>query len=67
MTNDDIVKQLHYLIGSRYVASVKAYIEELTGRARVVGPGDMTTLDIDPQRIRIVTDANGCIARFDFT
>ena len=37
MTNDEIIQLLGYLIGTRYVPSVKAYISELTGRNRVVG------------------------------
>lgn len=53
MTNDEILVALHYLIGSRYVPSVKQYITDLTGRTRVVGPGDKQTREADPQRITI--------------
>lgn len=36
MTNEEIDETLQYLIGSRYVPSVKAYISEITGLEMVV-------------------------------
>lgn len=65
MTNEEIIKQLNYLIGSRYVASVKAYIGELTGR-RVVGPGEVSTHELDMQRMHISSHADGTINGFHF-
>lgn len=66
MTNQQITILLAYLIGSRYVPSVKAYITELTGRPLVVGPGDITTLDYNVERIRINADSTGSITGFGF-
>lgn len=53
MTNDQVTTTLQHLIGSRYVPAVKAYISELTGRTRVVGPNEPHTRELDHQRITI--------------
>lgn len=66
MTNDQVTTTLQHLIGSRYVPTVKAYISELTERARVVGPNDVATFDYDEQRIHIVANDNGLIEGFRF-
>jgi hypothetical protein len=66
MTNEQIVQQLQYLIGSRYVPSVKTYISELTGRPRVLGPNEASTLELDANRIAVGVDAAGRIAAFSF-
>lgn len=66
MNNEEILKLLGYLIGSRYVPSVKAYISELTGRTRVVGVDDISTKEWDEKRIHLIGDANNCIASFHF-
>ncbi|CAM3392480.1 hypothetical protein BZK31_20950 [Pseudomonas floridensis] len=65
MTNEEITQTLHYLIGSRYVPTVKAYIGELTGRDRIVGPNEPTTLEIDQKRVNVVTE-DGVVSRFSF-
>ncbi|POA22666.1 hypothetical protein C1886_00085 [Pseudomonas sp. FW300-N1A1] len=66
MTNDEVLQQLQHLIGSRYVATVKAYISELTGRARVVGINDISTKELDPDRIRLLGDDAGAIRSVSF-
>ncbi|MDB6144055.1 MAG: Peptidase inhibitor family [Pseudomonas sp.] len=66
MNNEDVVVALQHLVGSRYVPTVKAYIGELTGRARVVGPKDMTTREFDPERVHIAVDTAGNISTFHF-
>lgn len=66
MNNEEILKLLGNLIGSRYVPSVKAYISELTGRTRVVGVDDISTKEWDEKRIHLIGDANKCIASFHF-
>jgi hypothetical protein len=66
MTNEEALKQIGHLVGTRYVPSVKAYICELTDRARVVGAGEVATREFDPQRIQIASDGNGMIRSFEF-
>ncbi|QXH46830.1 hypothetical protein KSS93_02595 [Pseudomonas xanthosomatis] len=56
MTNDQIIDELKHLNGTRYVPSVRAYIQEMSGRALVLGPGDMHTHDFNAQRIHIIVD-----------
>ena len=43
MPNEKIIEIIQHLIGTRYVPTVKAYISELCGRERVVGPADVST------------------------
>lgn len=66
MNNDEIIQLLGYLIGSRYVPSVKAYISELTGRTRIVGVNEPSTREFDSNRIHLIGDDNGCIVSFRF-
>lgn len=66
MTNEQIVQNLQYLIGSRYVPTIKAYIGELTGRARIVGPGEITTKEFDAARVAVNADQAGLISHFSF-
>ncbi|KFE55297.1 I78 family peptidase inhibitor [Pseudomonas syringae] len=66
MTNEEIIQQLHYLIGSRYVSTVKAYIGELTARERVVSSKDFVTREFDIDRITVDIDGAGRIAAFSF-
>ncbi|SHN23051.1 hypothetical protein SAMN05216593_115107 [Pseudomonas asturiensis] len=66
MTNQEITLTLQYLIGSRYVPAVKPYISELTSRRAVVWQGDVTTAEINPERVRIETDPAGLICGFSF-
>lgn len=67
MTNEEITQALHYLIGSRYVPTVKAYISELTGRTRIVGPLDASDRMFDRNRIKIAADEKGMISAFSFS
>ncbi|MFS0825278.1 hypothetical protein [Pseudomonas phoenicis] len=55
MTTDPLAPARH-VIGSRYVASVKPYILELTGLSQAAGPGDVTTMDIRSDRVLIQVD-----------
>jgi len=66
MTNEDIIHQLHYLIGSRYVPAVKAYIGELTARERVVSSKEFVTREFDINRITVDVDDAGRIASYSF-
>lgn len=66
MTNEEITLQLNYLIGSRYVPTVKAYIGELTGRTRVTGPGDTTTFELDYTRVSVHVDGENLVESFSF-
>ena len=66
MNNEEIIKLLGYLIGTRYVPTVKAYISELTGRTRVVGVNEISTKEWDERRIHLIGDANNCIVPIHF-
>ena len=66
MTNEEIIQQLQYLIGSRYVPTVKAYISELTARERVMSSKEMATREFDINRITVDIDGAGRIASFSF-
>lgn len=41
--NEKISQELHYLVGSWYVTTVKAYVAQLTGFERVWAPDDYPT------------------------
>ncbi|GAB7530584.1 hypothetical protein PS3A_29950 [Pseudomonas sp. 3A(2025)] len=66
MNNDEITQTLQFLIGSRYVPAARGYISELTGRARVHGPRDITTREYDLDRITVQADADDSITGFSF-
>lgn len=65
MTNEQITQALQYLVGTRYVPTVKAYISELTGRARVVGPNEVLTKDFRLDRVNVSIEA-GLISGYTF-
>ena len=67
MHNDEVLACIGRLVGTLYVPSVKAYISEVTGRGRVVGPTDMSTMEIDHTRVQIAVNDAGLIDRFYFT
>ncbi len=66
MSNEVVLQQLQHLIGTRYVPTVKTYISELTGRARVTGPNEPTTREFDSNRINIAADDEAIITGFSF-
>ena len=66
MTNQEILSTLQYLVGTRYVRTVKAYISEITGRPLVVGPNEIVTKDFNPERVHIQADNAGVITGFGF-
>ncbi|KPX22149.1 hypothetical protein ALQ27_03607 [Pseudomonas syringae pv. delphinii] len=66
MTNQVIAQSLQYLVGSRYVPTVKAYISEVTGLQRVFGPGDITTKELDLNRLHVNVDKAGLVSGFSF-
>ncbi|BAP42302.1 hypothetical protein NJC38_09900 [Pseudomonas sp. 21LCFQ010] len=66
MTNEEIPRELHYLIGTRYVPALCAYVSELTDRGRVHGPNDITTREFDLGRITIVIDHAHRVSGFSF-
>lgn len=65
MTNEQITQALQHLVGTRYVPTVKAYISELTGRARVVGPNEVLTKDFRLDRVNVSIEA-GLISGYTF-
>lgn len=67
MTNPEIEIALQHLVGTRYIPSLKAYISELTGRPRVVGPNEITTREYDVERIHIKADPACIITGFAFS
>ncbi|EPN61699.1 hypothetical protein A244_05289 [Pseudomonas syringae pv. actinidiae ICMP 18807] len=66
MTNEVIAQTLQYLVGTRYVPTVKAYISEVTGRQKVTGSGDVTSKELDPMRLHVNVDKAGLISGFSF-
>lgn len=66
MTNDEVFQQTKHLIGTRYVAAVKPYISELTGRNLVVASGDIVTLNIDSSRVTVERDGDDTITGISF-
>ncbi|WP_440801557.1 I78 family peptidase inhibitor [Pseudomonas syringae] len=66
MTNEVIAQALQYLVGSRYMPTVKAYISEITGLQKVIGPGDITTKDLNPNRLHVNVDKAGLVSGFSF-
>ncbi|UVM55878.1 hypothetical protein LOY37_26735 [Pseudomonas sp. B21-012] len=67
MTNEEVLQHINHLVGTRYVSSTKAYISELTGRARVVGAGEFSTREYDPSRIQVIANDEGIIQSFHFS
>ncbi|MFJ2489367.1 hypothetical protein [Pseudomonas sp. NPDC087639] len=65
MPNEEVLQQIHHLIGTRYVPSVEAYITELTGRTHVRS-GPVGTTDHRPERLNIDQDLTGNIVSFHF-
>ncbi|WP_425929451.1 I78 family peptidase inhibitor [Pseudomonas sp. NyZ201] len=61
MSNDEVKAAVSKLIGTKYSEAVRAEIAKLTNRARVVGPNDPHTMEIDDARIQVLTDDNGVI------
>ncbi len=66
MTNDEVLQHTQHLIGTPYAAAVKVSIAELTGRHRILGPGEISTKEYDTDRITVVTDDAGIITAFNF-
>lgn len=67
MNRNETHLKIQHLIGSRYVSSVRAYIAELTGYPRVVGPNVTTTFEANARdRIFIVVNEAGIIESFRF-
>ncbi|PVZ15330.1 MULTISPECIES: I78 family peptidase inhibitor [unclassified Pseudomonas] len=66
MNNDAVRTTLAHLVGTVYTSHTKATISALTGRLRVVGPGEISTREFDPQRIHIQADDQGRILGFVF-
>jgi len=59
----DLTTPVQHLIGTRYVESVKAYILEMTGLTYIVGPNEVSTMDIRTDRIYVHVDEAGNISR----
>ncbi|CAK9892177.1 MULTISPECIES: hypothetical protein [Pseudomonas] len=67
MTNEEALQQINHLVGTRYVPAAKAYISELTGRARVVGAREFSTREYDSSRIHVIANDDGVIQSFHFS
>lgn len=67
MDNDEVLACIGRLVGTLYVPSVRDYISEVTGRTRVLGPDDMSTMEIDHTRVQIAVNDAGLIEKFYFT
>ncbi|HCN47126.1 MAG TPA: hypothetical protein DIT18_16940 [Pseudomonas sp.] len=66
MTNDEVLVALSKLVGCEFTAATKAEITKLTGRARVVGPNEPSTMELDNSRIHVIAGGNGVITGFRF-
>ncbi|WP_129973034.1 MULTISPECIES: I78 family peptidase inhibitor [unclassified Pseudomonas] len=66
MTNEQVQQRIRHLVGSRYVASVKRYITELTERMQVFGPRDLVSREWNRERIVIGVNEAGNIESFNF-
>ncbi|WP_040260311.1 I78 family peptidase inhibitor [Pseudomonas massiliensis] len=66
MTNEEITQRYSYLIGTPYDESMKATISTETGRDRVLGPNEISTMEFDPQRVHIRVDGNGNVQGLAF-
>lgn len=66
MNNEEAKAALAQLVGCEYTEATKAEITRLTGRARVVGPNDASTMEIDETRIHVIAGGNGVITGFRF-
>lgn len=66
MTNEEIIQQLQYLIGSRYEPTIKTHISELTGRERVVSSKDFVTKEFDIDRVTVDVDGANLVQGFSF-
>ncbi|WP_407313643.1 hypothetical protein [Pseudomonas sp. nanlin1] len=64
MNNEEVLDSIKHLIGTRYVPSVKAYLSELTGCPKVIGPYDAYTLEREDDRLNIIGDDAGLIQSF---
>ncbi|MNG33901.1 I78 family peptidase inhibitor [Pseudomonas silesiensis] len=60
----DILQSIRHLINSRYVPGVKAYISELTGFTTIIGPDEISTMEVNPLRLNIRCDERGFISSF---
>ena len=67
MTNEEVLETLTPLLGMHYFVSIKDYVGDLTGRARILGPGDLATREFDSNRVNIRIDKAGYIAEFTFS
>ncbi|UFH49495.1 I78 family peptidase inhibitor [Pseudomonas sp. KNUC1026] len=66
MNNDAVRTTLAHLVGTVYTTHTKATVTALTGRMRVVGPNEISTMEFDPQRIHVQADDEGRILGFVF-
>ncbi|MGO3983649.1 hypothetical protein ABI582_04615 [Pseudomonas sp. SAS7] len=65
MTDEQILQLMKSIIGTRFSAAVKVNIEDLTQRP-VIGPGDLSTRELNPNRITLRTNAQGVIEGCSF-
>lgn len=66
MTNEQVIAALVHLIGTEYTSSLKAEITEITGRQRIVGPNEASTMEYDLNRVHVVADGELKITGFTF-
>jgi cell division protein FtsL len=66
MTNDEVLVVLFVMVGLKYNDALKDEIAKLTGRTRVVGPNEPSTMELDNSRIHVIAGGNGVITGFRF-
>ncbi|VVO86435.1 hypothetical protein PS838_02078 [Pseudomonas fluorescens] len=60
----DMLGPIRHLINTRYVPAIRGYISELTGFTIVNGPDEITTSEVNPNRLKIRCNSNGYISSF---
>ena len=58
------IERINHLIGAEYAPTLKGYICEMTHIGRIVGPNEVTTREIDPDRLNVSVDEAGKITGF---
>ncbi|MFJ4156532.1 hypothetical protein ACIPZF_17250 [Pseudomonas sp. NPDC089752] len=66
MNNEEVLQALAHLIGTTYDENTRDTVMRITGRVGVLGPGDIRTLQLDPNRITIRANSDSLIEGFAF-
>ncbi|WP_338745624.1 hypothetical protein V3D52_27355 [Pseudomonas putida] len=65
LTDEQVLKAIQSIIGTFFTPAVKVNIEAITHRP-VIGPGDLSTRELNPNRITLRTNAQGVIEGCSF-